>query len=133
MTHAKVLVVEDFDDIRSMIRFQLRDAGYEVVEARDGYEAVEKAVETKPDLILMDIAMPVMDGIQATAAIRQHDDLADVPIIAVTAYGDFYEDRALDVGYDEVIQKPLDVTQLRPLVQRYLARQLLTKTRAARG
>jgi CheY-like chemotaxis protein len=122
MKSARVLVVEDFDDIRKMIRFQLRDAGYEVVEAKDGYEAVEKALETRPDLILMDIAMPVMDGIQAATAIRQHEELADVPIVAVTAYGEFYEERALDVGYDAVVQKPLDLSQLQPLVQKFLSR-----------
>lgn len=117
----KILIAEDFGDIRRMMRFQLQADGYEVLEAADGYEAVEKAVNEKPDLILMDIAMPTMDGIQATTAIRQHDDLAETPIIAVTAYGDFYNERARDVGCNEVVQKPVDLDQLRPLVRHYAA------------
>ena len=71
----RVLVAEDFDDIRQMMKILLECHGYEVVEAADGYEAVRKAVSSNPDLILMDIAMPVMDGIQATQAIRKHDGL----------------------------------------------------------
>ena len=118
---AKVLLVEDFDDVRRMMRFQLQGEGFDVVEAADGHEALEKAVTVKPDLILMDIAMPVMDGIQATRAIRQHAGLTDVPIIAVTAYGEFYNERAREVGCNAVVQKPVDVTELKPLVQQYLS------------
>ena len=71
------------------------------------YEAVEKAVEARPDLILMDIALPVLDVIGATEAIRSHAELADIPIVALSAYGDFYRDKALAVGCNEVVQKPL--------------------------
>lgn len=116
----KVLVVEDYADVRGMVSFQLQRDGYEVVEAADGYEAVEKAVNEKPDLILMDIAMPVMDGIQATTAIRQHEHLAEVPIVALTAYDDFYQDRARDVGCTDVVRKPIDIAALGPLIQRYV-------------
>jgi len=69
----------------------------------------------------MDIAMPVMDGLQATKAIRQHDDLADIPIVAVTAYGDFYGERARNAGCTDVIQKPLDFGRLEPMVESYMA------------
>ena len=116
----RVLVAEDYDDVRSMMRMFLEHGGYDVVEASDGFEAVQKAVSQQPDLILMDIAMPVMDGIQATTAIRKHNELAETPILAVTAYADFYHDRALDVGCNDVIQKPVDFGQLRPLVQSYV-------------
>src|SRR5262249_23968462 len=116
----RVLVADDFDDVRGMMRAFLEHQGFDVLEAADGFEAVEKAVSKKPDLILMDIGMPVMDGIQATTAIRKHDDLADIPIIAVTAYADFYHDRALDVGCNDVIQKPVDFIHLAPIVQSYV-------------
>src|SRR5215470_9903523 len=112
----RVLVAEDFDDVRGMMKAFLEHQGFDVLEAADGYEAVEKAVSARPDLILMDIAMPVMDGIQATTAIRQHDELAEVPIVAVTAYADFYHDRARDVGCNDVIQKPIDFSRLDPIV-----------------
>jgi CheY-like chemotaxis protein len=116
----QVLVAEDFDDVRGMMKAFLEHEGFEVLEAADGYEAVEKAVSNRPDLILMDIAMPVMDGIQATTAIRQHDELAEVPIVAVTAYADFYYDRARDVGCNDVIQKPVDFKRLDPIVHSYV-------------
>jgi CheY-like chemotaxis protein len=116
----RVLIADDYDDIRAMMRFLLEQHGFEVLEAKDGYQAVEQAVTKHPDLILMDIAMPVMDGIQATQAIRRHEHLADIPILAVTAYGDFYEERAKDVGCNDVIQKPVDINRLRPLVNEYV-------------
>ena len=116
----KVLVAEDFADIRKMMKILLQMYGYEVIEAADGSEAVENAISTNPDLILMDIAMPVLDGIQATQAIRRHDKLANVPIVAITAYGDLYADQAEVAGCNEVIRKPLDLGQLKPLVKHYL-------------
>src|SRR3982750_2825692 len=108
----KILVVEDYDDSRQMMKTFLEMYGYDVLEARDGYEAVEKAVEEQPNLILMDVAMPALDGVQATNVIRQHDSLADVPIVAITAYGDFYKDRARKAGCNEVLNKPVDIMKL---------------------
>ena len=116
----RVLVADDFDDVRRLMKYVLEVSGYEVIEAMDGYQAVERAVSAHPDIILMDIAMPVMDGIQATQAIRQHETLADIPILALTAYGDYYVDRALDVGCTDVIQKPVDINRLEPLVSHYV-------------
>jgi len=116
----RVLVAEDFADARRMMKQFFEHDGFEVLEAADGYEAVRKAVKERPDLIIMDIAMPVMDGIQATTAIRQHDELAEVPIVAVTAYSDFYCDRARDVGCNDVVAKPVDFSRLQPVVQSYV-------------
>ena len=110
----RVLIADDFADNRALLRSILKLKGFEVMEAVDGYQAVETAVAERPDLILMDIAMPVMDGIQAVQAIRQHEELADVPILAVTAYGDFYRDRAREVGCNAVLQKPIDADRLDP-------------------
>ena len=116
----RVMVVEDHADIRMMMKILLETYGFEVVEASDGYEAVEKALEKTPDVILMDLAMPVLDGINSTRAMRQHRELADVPILAVTAYGDFYRERAIEAGCTDVLQKPLDFESLRPLVSSYV-------------
>lgn len=115
----RVLIADDFTDTRKLIKLLLEKNGYEVIEAADGYEAVKQAVKNRPNLILMDIAMPVMDGIQATQAIRRHYDLTEVPIVAVTAYGDFYNERARDVGCNDVIQKPVEIGMLPPLVAKY--------------
>ena len=103
-----------------MMKILLEIQGYDVIEAADGYEAVEKAVEEEPDLILMDIAMPVMDGIDSTKTIRRHEELNGIPIVAVTAYGDFYSSRARNAGCADVLQKPIDFAQLKPIVERYL-------------
>jgi len=116
----RVLVVEDFDDNRLLMKLTLEHEGFVVIEASNGFQAVEKAVSEHPDVILMDIAMPVMDGIQATQAIRQHDELAGVPILVLTAYGDFYNDRARCVGCNAVIHKLVYYSELKPLVNRYI-------------
>jgi two-component system cell cycle response regulator DivK len=116
----RVLLVEDETDLRKMMKILLELHGYDVLEAADGYEAVEKAVEQGPDLILMDIAMPVMDGIDSARTIRRHEELRRIPIVAVTAYGDFYSERARNAGCTDVIQKPIDFAQLKPMVERYL-------------
>src|SRR6476661_3934816 len=116
----RVMVVEDHADIRMMMKILLETYGFEVVEASDGYEAVEKALAKTPDVILMDLAMPVLDGINSTRAMRQHEELADVPILAVTAYGDFYRERALEAGCNDVLQKPLDFETLRAHVSSYV-------------
>lgn len=115
----KILLVEDYEDTRQLMAVMLSFCGCQVVEAKDGYEAVEKAISERPDLILMDIGMPILDGLSATQAIRQHAELADIPIVALTAYGDFYEDKAIAAGCNEVIQKPFDFEQLPALVDRY--------------
>ena len=117
----RVLLAEDETDLRKMMKILLELHGYDVIEAADGYEAVEKAIEQGPDLILMDIAMPVMDGIDSTRTIRMHKELDEVPIVAVTAYGDFYSQRARNAGCNDVIQKPIDFGQLKPMMERYMA------------
>ncbi len=93
---------------------------YEVIQAADGYEAIEKALKYKPDVILMDIAMPVLDGLDSTRAMRQNAELATTPILCLTAYGDFYKERATAAGCDEVMQKPIDFGKLDNLLERHL-------------
>ena len=117
----KVLVAEDQAEIRKMMKILLELHGFDVVEAADGYEAVEKAVDEDPDLIFMDMAMPVMDGLDSARTIRRHERLHGVPIVALTAYGDFYADRARDAGCTDVLQKPIDFGQLKPLVEHYVS------------
>jgi two-component system, cell cycle response regulator DivK len=115
-----VLVAEDETDLRKMMKILLEIHGFYVIEAADGYEAVEKAVDGSPNLILMDMAMPVMSGLDSARTIRLHAELNDIPIIAVTAYGDFYDERARQAGCTDVLRKPLDFGQLKPIVERYI-------------
>ncbi|HEX5874105.1 MAG TPA: response regulator, partial [Pyrinomonadaceae bacterium] len=82
----KLLLVEDFEDTRLFMRLELEDQGFIVFEAENGQIAVDMAIREKPDVILMDLTLPLMDGFEATKLIRQHDGLKNVPIIAVTAH-----------------------------------------------
>ncbi|MFL6230165.1 MAG: response regulator [Pyrinomonadaceae bacterium] len=118
---ATVLVVEDFEDNRFMMRRLLEMSGYHVVEAVNGEQAVEAAVAERPDLILMDLSLPKLDGLAATRRIRQHEGLAHVPIVAVSAHDttDFHAD-ALAAGCNEYVTKPIDFDQLEALLQRLL-------------
>jgi two-component system cell cycle response regulator DivK len=118
----KILVIEDTEDNRQILRDLLGMAGYDMIEAHDGAEGVVKAAEHKPDLILMDIQMPVMDGYEATRRIKANPELTAIPIIAVTSYalsGDEAKTRA--AGCDGYIAKP------------YSPRQMLAKVREILG
>lgn len=107
---ATVLLVEDYDETRYMIGLQLRMNGYRVVEAADGQEAVEMAQREHPDLILMDLNLPVIDGFTATRRIREQAEMREVPIVALTAYGTpDYRHRALAAGCNEFITKPINL------------------------
>jgi|SRR5215471_9773293 len=115
------LVVEDFEDSRFMMRRLLEMAGYNVLEASDGEQAVQMAVESRPVLILMDLSLPKLDGLSATRQIRQKKGLKTVPIVAVSAH-DSPESRseALAAGCDEYITKPIDFDHLNALLQRFV-------------
>src|SRR5919202_1077881 len=119
-----ILVVEDFDETRFMIKVVLEMSGYHVLEATNGVEAVEVARRERPDLILMDIGLPLMDGFEATRAIRDESDLAGVSVVAVSAHATAeYRVKALTVGCDEYVTKPVDFALLNNLVRRLLTRR----------
>ena len=113
----KVLLVEDFEDTRLFLRLELEDQGFIVFEAENGQTAVEKANREKPDVILMDLTMPLMGGFEAAKLIRQNEQLKDVPIIAITAHQetDFRSD-AKASGFDAYVTKPIDVNWLKELI-----------------
>ena len=122
-TAPTVLVVEDFEDNRFMMRRLLEMSGYQVVEAVNGQEAVEAAVRERPDLILMDLSLPMLDGLTATRRIREQDGMRGVPIIAVSAHDttDFHAD-AMAAGCNEYVTKPIDFDQLEDLLKRLLGK-----------
>src|SRR5262249_43069853 len=114
-----IMVVEDYDDTRVLLRKSLESLGYSVVEACNGQEAVEFADRERPDLILMDLDLPILDGIAATQCIRQKPELVSVPIVAVTAYPMSYSHvKAFARGCDEYMRKPIDMTELERVVTR---------------
>lgn len=108
-----ILVVEDNQDSRELVVKILRAKGYRLIEAKDGGEALQRLGEEKPDLVLMDISIPKVDGLEVTRRIRQQEHLKDIPIIALTAHamkGD--REKALDAGCDGYISKPINVREL---------------------
>lgn len=116
-----VLVVEDFSDVRTMMKILITRQGYQVIEAADGYEAVEKTVQFHPDLILMDLALPIMDGATATKIIRGIEGFDNISIVALTAYGNTSFDKAIEAGFDNVIVKPFHFENLESFLHQYLA------------
>jgi CheY-like chemotaxis protein len=116
-----VLIVEDFEDARSFMKFLIESYGYRVIEVGNGLEAVESFRHNRPDLILIDISMPKMDGLAATREIRKIEKTDNIPIIAVTAHGNFFYKQALEAGCNELINKPVSTENLEPLLSRYLS------------
>ena len=117
----KILVVEDTEDNRQILRDLLSMAGYDMVEAHDGAEGVAKAAEHKPDLILMDIQLPVLDGYETTRRIKADPALRHIPVIAVTSYalsGDEAKTKA--AGCDGYVAKPFSPRQLLAKINEFL-------------
>ena len=117
----RVLVVEDQEDNRQILRDLLANVGYEMIEARDGEEALMAARTQSPDLILMDIQLPILDGYEATRRIKAQSDLRHIPIIVVTSYALSGEERkARAAGCDECVAKPFSPRHLLPKIRHYL-------------
>ncbi len=116
-----ILVVDDFDDTRLLLRTWLQKKGFRVVEAENGNRAIAAAESSHPDLIIMDVEMPELDGLAATRKIRELKGFAAVPILAVSAYGaDQYRDHALAAGCNEYLSTPFEPDELERLIQALL-------------
>lgn len=119
---ASILVVEDSNDTRNVISFSLTKYGYKVLTAVNGQEAISVALLERPDLILMDLNMPLMDGLAATEQIRKHRELRKVPILAVTAHDTYgMKEAALEAGCNGYIKKPIDFNRLDMILRRILS------------
>ena len=121
MANQRVLVVEDNRDNMTLIVDILESMDYDVIKAEDGEEGVTAAEAERPDLILMDLSLPKLDGWDATRKIKSNDNLKTIPIIALTAHamvGD--RERAMEAGCDDYVTKPLDLTVLARKLTKYL-------------
>lgn len=108
-----VLITDDEDNIRKLVAMRLKTAGFDTIEAHNGVEAVEQAMRKQPDLIVMDVMMPIMDGFAATKQIRANLETASIPIVMLTAKGDANSEvQGLDAGADDYIAKPFDGIRL---------------------
>ena len=113
----KVLLVEDIEDTRLFMRLELEQNGFIVFEAADGRSAVQMASQEIPDVVLMDLTLPVMDGFAAARLIRKKPELKEVPIIAVTAHHETdFRVGAKDSGFDAYVTKPIDINWLKELI-----------------
>jgi two-component system phosphate regulon response regulator PhoB len=128
----RVLVVDDSDDVREMLRLVLTRRGFAVVEASDGAEAVVKAVERCPDLVLLDVRMPIMDGLEALRQLRAEARTAHVPIIMVSAQPDQAE-RARALGSNGFVAKPAPPDALLKQIRAVLGRTSSTRHDAGAG
>jgi two-component system cell cycle response regulator DivK len=122
MTSPRILLVEDNPLNRKLVRDVLEVAGYQVVEATSGEEGLQAAADQPPDLVLMDLQLPGMDGTETMRRLRDSDLPADVPVVAVTAFamaGD--RERARLAGFDGYVEKPISVRALPGQVEQFLA------------
>lgn len=117
-----ILVVDDSADNLSVISLNLQYQGYRVVTAGNGEDAISVATQTNPNLILMDINLPALDGLAATRRIREQEGFHDVPVIAVTAFGtEGFQRAAYDAGVSGYLTKPLDFDRMNQLIARLLS------------
>ena len=117
----KILLVDDNEDMRVIYRIALEHFGYEVTEAVDGESGVRKAMEIHPDLILMDVSIPVLDGWEATRILKADQHTAHVPIIALTAHAfDADRKKAQDIGCDGYLAKPIEPIRVVHEIERML-------------
>ncbi|HEY4406059.1 MAG TPA: response regulator [Xanthobacteraceae bacterium] len=116
-----ILVVEDQEDNRQILRDLLTSGGFDMIEAENGADAITAAEANRPDLILMDIQLPILDGYEATRRIKANPDLKSIPIIVVTSYalsGD--EDKARRAGCDDYVAKPFSPRELLAKIKTYV-------------
>ena len=126
-----ILIAEDYDDNRELLRLLLAGANYEVREARHGQECLDSACENPPDLIMVDLSMPELDGWEVFKALKANSSTAHIPCVAVTAHTDRDRIRALQSGFTDFVGKPFKTEELLLTVERVLAADLDQRLSAA--
>jgi len=116
-----ILIVEDSEDIRAALRLMLKLHGFNVRETDDGESAIRQAIEIQPDMILMDVTLPGIDGIEATRAIRGQENCRDIPLIIISAHdGEDVSERARAAGATDFCSKPIEFSYLIVLINKHL-------------
>jgi len=119
-----VLVADDEEDIRALVAFRLERAGYEVITAADGEEALTLATTRLPDLVVLDMMMPKATGLEVTRSLREHDETKDIPVILLTARAQEADvARGYEAGVDDYVKKPFSPQDLQLRVQTLLERR----------
>jgi CheY-like chemotaxis protein len=118
---AVILIVEDNDMNLDMLSRRLKRKGYDIIDARDGQAGVDRATQEKPDLILMDMSLPVLDGWEATRTIKANPETASIPVVALTAHAMASDrERAIDAGCDDFYTKPIELPGLLDIIRKLL-------------
>jgi|SRR5215475_5637381 len=113
----RILIAEDFEENRVALKLILKHTGFDVIEAEDGQQAIEVVRREEPDLVLMDITLPVLDGLQATREIRSEEKFEQLPIIVVSAHdNEEIRREAAEAGGSEYISKPIEIEELKKLI-----------------
>lgn len=118
-----ILIAEDYDDNRELLRILLSSVGYVIAEARNGHECLNMARSNPPDLIMVDLSMPVLDGWGVFRELRSDEATNNIPCIAVTAHTDLHRARALEMGFDAFVGKPFRTADLLATVERVILRR----------
>ena len=129
---SRILIADDHEDNRELICFMLREALYDIHEARDGHECLRLAREERPDLIMVDISMPRLDGWEVLRELRADQRTSRIPCVAVTAHAETDRRRALASGFDAYLSKPFRSDDLLEIVRRVLADQAVQHKAAPR-
>jgi two-component system, cell cycle response regulator DivK len=128
----KILLVEDNNEVRELLALFMTRLGYKVFEAATGLEAIDLASTVQPNLIMMDLRLPEMNGAETTARLKANPSTRHIPVLVVTAYAAGIDTRrALDAGAAEILHKPIDITRLSNVVRRYLSART-TKRRSSK-
>jgi len=126
MRRLSVLIVEDDDGARGLYIYMLAAAGYKVKAVSNGLEAFAEIQVNRPDLIVTDIAMPVLSGLDLILAVRSHDEFADLPVVAITSFGEKLREQARAAGATDAIDKPTDIARMREVIEASVSRSSST-------
>jgi two-component system, cell cycle response regulator DivK len=125
MQRLKVLLVEDNDDARALYVYMLASAGYRVSAVRNGLEALAEIQVNRPDVIVTDILMPVLSGLDLIVAVRSDNELADLPVVAITSFGKDFREQARAAGAADAIDKPTETERMREVIEAVMSRPRL--------
>jgi CheY-like chemotaxis protein len=122
MRRLNILLVEDDDDLRELYGYMLLAAGYKVNAVRNGLEAFAEIQVNRPDVVVTDIAMPILNGLDLIVAVRSNDELADLPVVAITSLGEDIREQARAAGATNAIDKPTDLERMREVIDAAVSR-----------
>jgi two-component system cell cycle response regulator DivK len=130
MRRLKILLAEDDDDLRSLYGYMLAAAGYKVNAVRNGLQAFAEIQVNRPDVVVTDITMPVLSGLDLIVAVGADDELADLPVVAITSFGEGICKLARAAGATDAIDKPTDITRMREVIEAAVSRSSSARPRS---